>query len=131
MRGALDRALVLDEQSRNGGEDLHFTINDKAFPDGLALDAHEGDVEIWSVRNESEMDHPFHLHGHFFRVLDVNGIPPPWLGWKDIVNVPNMSTLRFAVQYGEPGRWMFHGHILEHAERGMMGELTLAPRPSS
>ena len=46
-------------------------------------------------------------------------------GWKDTVNVPMKKTLRFAVRYGESGTWMFHCHILEHAERGMMGELHL------
>jgi FtsP/CotA-like multicopper oxidase with cupredoxin domain len=44
------------------------------------------------------------------------------------VNVPQKKTLRFAVRYGTPGRWMFHCHILEHAERGMMGELVLGAR---
>jgi FtsP/CotA-like multicopper oxidase with cupredoxin domain len=72
------------------------------------------------------MDHPFHLHGMFFQVLSVNGVPPvvPW-GWKDTVNVPRGSKLRFAVQLDPPGRWVFHCHILEHAERGMMGELVI------
>lgn len=124
---ARERSLVLAEQSLNGGEDVRFTINDQAFPQGLVLDGRSGDVEVWSVRNDSEMDHPFHLHGHFFRVLDVGGTPPSHQGWKDTVNVPKKSTLRFLVQYGEPGQWMFHCHILEHAERGMMGDLRLAP----
>ena len=48
----------------------------------------------------------------------------PW-GWKDTVNVPRGSKLRFAVQLDPPGRWVFHCHILEHAERGMMGELVI------
>ena len=47
-------------------------------------------------------------------------------GWKDTVNVPQQQVLRFAVEYGEPGTWMYHCHILEHAERGMMGELKIA-----
>ena len=83
--------------------------------------------EIWEIRNDAEMDHPFHLHGTFFQVLDVDGVAPPHVGWKDTVNVPMKTTLRFAVRYGEPGRWMFHCHILEHAERGMMGELDVGP----
>ena len=74
------------------------------------------------------MDHPFHLHGMFFQVLDVDGVPPAQAGWKDTVNVPQRKTLRFAVRYGEPGMWMYHCHILEHAERGMMGELMVMPR---
>jgi FtsP/CotA-like multicopper oxidase with cupredoxin domain len=87
------------------------------------------EVAIWEIRNEAEMDHPFHLHGMFFQVLDVEGVPAAHLGWKDTVNVPQMQTLRFVVRYGEDGRWMYHCHILEHAELGMMGELILMATP--
>ena len=86
------------------------------------------DAEVWRFDNQSEMDHPFHLHGMFFRVLDVNGEVPEHVGWKDTVNIPQMSQLRFAVQYGDPGVWMYHCHILEHQERGMMAELKVEPR---
>jgi FtsP/CotA-like multicopper oxidase with cupredoxin domain len=118
------RSLVLSEEERTA--EPRFFINGAAFPDVPAMMAREGDVEIWSIRNDAEMDHPFHLHGMFFRVLDVDGQPPEHLGWKDTVNIPQKKTLRFAVRYGTPGKWMFHCHILEHAERGMMGELQLA-----
>ena len=91
------------------------------------IDGKQGAVEIWSVKSDTEMDHPFHLHGMFFRVLDVDGVPPLHVGWKDTVNVPQKKTLRFAVRYGAPGVWMYHCHIFEHAERGMMGELRLTP----
>lgn len=125
---AMQRHLKLGEETLNDGADVRFTVNGRAFPDVPPILAREGDVEIWAVENDSEMDHPFHLHGMFFRVLDVNGIAPPQVGWKDTVNVPRKSTLRFAVRYGEPGTWMYHCHILEHAERGMMGELKLVAR---
>ena len=105
-----------------------FRINGMQFPEVPQIEARVGDVEIWRVYNHSEMDHPFHLHGAFFRVLDVDGTSPDHIGWKDTVNVPRMQTLRFAVRYKEPGTWMYHCHILEHAERGMMGELKLSPR---
>ena len=49
----------------------------------------------------------------------------PVLGWKDTVNVPQKQTVCFVVRYDALGRWMYHCHILEHAERGMMGELTI------
>jgi FtsP/CotA-like multicopper oxidase with cupredoxin domain len=121
------RALVLDEVEASGaGEDPRFLINDKMFPEVPPIEARVGDVEVWSIENATEMDHPFHLHGMFFQVLDVSGEPPEHRGWKDTVNVPRKKTLRFAVRYGTAGRWMYHCHILEHAERGMMGELVLA-----
>ena len=125
--GATERELELTEAMPEGEEFAVFRINGKQFPEVPLIEARTGDVEIWRVYNNSEMDHPFHLHGAFFRVLDVDGAPPDQLGWKDTVNVPRMQTLRFAVRYGEPGTWMYHCHILEHAERGMMGELKLSP----
>lgn len=119
--------LFLDEHPSPDGTDVRFTINDQAFPHGLTLEGREGQVAVWTIENRTEMDHPFHLHGMFFRVLDVNGTPPPWVGWKDTVNVPRKATLRFVVRYEDAGSWMFHCHILEHAERGMMGALMIRP----
>jgi FtsP/CotA-like multicopper oxidase with cupredoxin domain len=125
---APEQRFVLNEHEIDDGADVRFTINDAAFPDVPPVEGREGDVVVWTFDNESEMDHPFHLHGMFFRVLDVDGAPPEHTGWKDTVNVPKKSTLRFAVEYGEPGTWMYHCHVLEHQERGMMGELVLSAR---
>ena len=104
-----------------------FSINNEVYPDVTPVAAVTGDIAIWEVVNMTEMDHPFHLHGMSFQVLDDAGLSVPRLGWKDTVNVPQMKTVRVAVQYGPEGRWMFHCHILEHAERGMMGELAITP----
>ncbi|MBA3540631.1 MAG: multicopper oxidase family protein [Deltaproteobacteria bacterium] len=119
------RRLVLSEEEA-GLAEPRFMINGVQHPAPISGVA--GDVEIWEIENSAAMDHPFHLHGMFFQVLDVDGVAPSNLGWKDTVNVPLQKTVRFAVRYGEPGRWMFHCHILEHAERGMMGELALQSR---
>ena len=121
------RSLVLSEQSA-GLPEPRFYINGEVFPDVTPLNAAEGEVEIWAIQNDSEMDHPFHLHGMFFQVIDIDGVPAERLAWKDTVNIPGLKTLRYAVRYGTPGRWMYHCHILEHAERGMMGELAVSPR---
>jgi FtsP/CotA-like multicopper oxidase with cupredoxin domain len=120
------RTLVLDEQEV-GLAEPKFMINGAQYPDVTPIAGVANAVEIWEIRNDSEMDHPFHLHGTFFQVLDIGGVAPDHLGWKDTVNVPQRQTLRFAVRYGDPGRWLYHCHILEHAERGMMGELEVSP----
>jgi FtsP/CotA-like multicopper oxidase with cupredoxin domain len=104
-----------------------FTINGEQWPDNRPVHVQTGDVEIWEVQNLAEMDHPFHLHGMFFQVLTPDASMKGLSGWKDTVNVPQLSTLRFAVQYDPPGMWMFHCHILEHAELGMMGDLMVMP----
>jgi bilirubin oxidase len=83
-----------------------------------------GATEIWEIENLVGMDHPFHLHGFQFQVLDRNGVPEPFRSWKDVVNVPKHQTVRFIVRYDDhPGKWMYHCHILDHEDHGMMGVL--------
>lgn len=103
----------------------------QGFINGKAMDMDRVDVtgtlgatEIWEIENLVGMDHPFHLHGFQFQVLDRNGVPEPYRSWKDTVNVPKHQTARFIVRYEDyPGKWMFHCHILDHEDRGMMGVL--------
>jgi len=122
----LVRPFVLKEYEPPGLPVI-FTINDEQWPDSQPVHVQRGDTEIWEVQNTAEMDHPFHLHGMFFQVLDAGASAPGLSGWKDTVNVPQESTLRFAVAYDPPGMWMFHCHILEHSELGMMGDLMVMP----
>jgi len=85
-----------------------------------------GSTEIWEIENLVGMDHPFHLHGFHFQVLDRNGVPAPYRTWKDTVNVPRHETVRIIVRFDDyPGKWMFHCHILAHEDEGMMGILEL------
>ena len=83
---------------------------------------------MWSVTNKSSWSHPLHLHGFFFQVLDDKGAPVRPLAWKDTVNIPFDQTLRLIVRFDErAGRWMFHCHILDHAEAGLMGTVDVGP----
>ena len=85
-----------------------------------------GELQVWDVINTTLMDHPFHLHGFFFQVLSVNGEPPPWRSWEDVVNVPPRATVRIAWRPEDrPGSWMYHCHILEHHASGMMGHFAV------
>jgi len=80
-----------------------------------------GELQIWDVVNRSPVHHPFHLHGFFFQVLEVNGKAPDFLSWEDTVNVPALGSVRIAwVADDRPGGWMYHCHILEHHAAGMM-----------
>jgi FtsP/CotA-like multicopper oxidase with cupredoxin domain len=100
-------------------------LNGKLFDENrVDVSARLGATEIWQVENPLGMDHPFHLHGFQFQVLDRNGVPEPFPAWKDTVNVPKGERVRFIVQYTDyPGQWMFHCHILDHEDHGMMGIL--------
>jgi len=81
-----------------------------------------GELQVWDVVNSSLMDHPFHLHGFFFQVLSIDGQAPAFRSWEDVVNLPPRSTVRIAwMPDDRPGSWMYHCHILEHHEAGMMG----------
>jgi FtsP/CotA-like multicopper oxidase with cupredoxin domain len=100
-------------------------INGRAMDmDRVDVSAPLGATEIWELENLVGMDHPFHLHGFQFQVLDRDGVPEPFRSWKDTVNVPKHETVRFIVRYDNyPGLWMFHCHILDHEDHGMMGVL--------
>lgn len=119
------RTLVLRETFEES-LGLGFSINDEAWPFNTPLEGVTGTPEVWRIQNETEGAHPFHLHGMFFQVLDPNGNPRNDLGWKDTVDVPASTSLDLAVRL-ERGEWMFHCQILEHAERGMMGEIRVVP----
>ena len=108
------------------GEVVRFFVNDKQWPAVETWQASR-DVQSFEVVNDSEMDHPFHLHGFFFQVLSRDGVaePPSRLVWKDTINVPAMSRFTAAVRFDEPGVWLYHCHILEHAEGGMIGSVTV------
>jgi FtsP/CotA-like multicopper oxidase with cupredoxin domain len=80
-----------------------------------------GELQIWEVSNTSRMDHPFHLHGFFFQVIEENGKAPAYIAWKDTVNLTPKSTVKIAwMPDNRVGTWMYHCHIIEHHAAGMM-----------
>ncbi|MFY8331042.1 multicopper oxidase family protein [Vagococcus carniphilus] len=85
--------------------------------------------EVWEVNNISNMMggmiHPFHVHGVQFRVLSRNGEEPPLneSGWKDTILVNPDEQVEILVSFDKKGIFMYHCHILEHEEYGMMGQL--------
>jgi len=106
---------------------IDFLVNDAMH----AVDApvYVGDVQVWEVVNTSMMDHPFHLHGFFFQVIEENGKTPQYKAWKDTYNLKPRSTVKIAwIPDDRPGRWMYHCHILEHHEAGMMGHFEVVNR---
>jgi FtsP/CotA-like multicopper oxidase with cupredoxin domain len=90
-----------------------------------------GETQIWTVKNDTKFAHPFHLHGFFFLPLDEKLQPIRPMAWKDTLDVPIDGTIRFLVVFDErPGMWMFHCHILDHADGGLMGHVHLSPAPT-
>jgi FtsP/CotA-like multicopper oxidase with cupredoxin domain len=104
---------------------LDFRVNGETHHQDAQVKV--GEMQVWDVVNSSLMDHPFHLHGFFFQVLSVNGQAPAFRSWEDVVNLPPRSTVRIAwMPDDRPGSWMYHCHILEHHEAGMMGHFEVA-----
>jgi blue copper oxidase len=84
-----------------------------------------GTTEIWEVFSVG-MVHPFHIHGASFRILSIDGRPPPAhvTGWKDVVLVEQKAELLVAFnRLATPQHpFMYHCHVLEHEDAGMMGQ---------
>jgi FtsP/CotA-like multicopper oxidase with cupredoxin domain len=121
--GAPTVPIKLDEAIRDG--ETVFTVNGKTYPDVPEVMVENGGMRVLEIENASEMDHPFHLHGFFFQVLEKNGnaVALESMGNKDTMIVPAKGSLKLLSRFDEPGHWMYHCHILEHAELGMMGEI--------
>ncbi|GHD60163.1 hypothetical protein GCM10017083_45920 [Thalassobaculum fulvum] len=108
------------------GMGMAFLINGKIFDmDRIDIRPKVGDVELWEVVNPTDMDHPFHVHGTQFQIVEIEGpdgakTKPPYLAWKDMVNIRPGETARFLIRQDTPGLRMYHCHILEHARLGMM-----------
>ena len=99
---------------------LDFLVNNERHHNDKPVKV--GELQVWDIVNASLMDHPFHLHGFFFQVLSINGKAPAFRSWEDVVNLPPRTTVRIAwMPEDRPGSWMYHCHILEHHEAGMMG----------
>lgn len=104
-----------------------------------------GEPEVWIVTNSSHhmgmgmmmgghmgmmgnIPHPFHIHNTQFRILSRNGYPPPsWeRGDKDTVLVSPGESVELLVEFRHAGLYMYHCHILEHEDMGMMGQFNVS-----
>jgi blue copper oxidase len=103
---------------------------------GRPFDMHRIDVtprlgtsEIWEIQSAA-MAHPFHMHGVSFRILSNNGRPPSpeQSGWKDVVLVEELAEILVRFDHPAPAKmpFMYHCHILEHEDHGMMGQFAVA-----
>jgi FtsP/CotA-like multicopper oxidase with cupredoxin domain len=114
------RWMLIDKETgaENGAITWAFTVGDR--------------VKIRLV-NEMESDHPmhhpFHVHGAGrFLVLSREGEPESNLVWKDTVLVPAGRTVDVLLDVSNPGLWMAHCHIAEHAQSGMMFSFNVSRR---
>jgi FtsP/CotA-like multicopper oxidase with cupredoxin domain len=107
------------------GMRMMFTINGRRFDHNrVDVRAQLGTVEDWEFVNATGMDHPMHVHTNPFQVLDTSGRPVR--AWKDTVNVRANSRVRIRTRFADyAGLSVFHCHILDHEDLGMMATLQL------
>jgi FtsP/CotA-like multicopper oxidase with cupredoxin domain len=106
-------------------------INGISFTETTAFKIHSmlGTYEVWEIVNNSGMDHPFHQHVNPCQVLSITGGDAAYASfmtrspaWKDTVLVPKWGSVRILIPVMDyPGMAMFHCHIIEHEDIGMMG----------
>lgn len=121
-------ALAWDNFCGNAGA---MAINGQPMKmDRIDEQVRKGESEIWRIAVDDQL-HPFHIHGCSFRILSQNGGTPPAYaaGWKDMVHVEegwSEVLVRFEHDAPEHAPYMYHCHILEHEDCGMMGQFTVA-----
>lgn len=108
----------------------HVTINGKKFDmNRIDFTQKKGETEVWEIYNKPDMMggmiHPFHIHGTQFKVISINGEEPPenLQGYKDTIALDPGDKAKIAVKFEEKGVFMYHCHILEHEDNGMMGQI--------
>ncbi|MEO8541196.1 MAG: multicopper oxidase family protein [bacterium] len=122
----MTRQVVFSMQGQMGG--ARFLIDGKEF-DSSRVDVKvaRGTTEDWVIRNTSPMDHPFHLHVWPFQVIEQSAAGTPMRAWKDVVNVPANGSVRLRIPFLEiTGKTVFHCHILDHEDAGMMAVIEVS-----
>lgn len=110
---------------RGPGQMMSFTIEGRPF-DAERTDqrVRVGTVEEWTLTNSSPMDHPMHLHVWPMQVVTEAGREVAAPRWLDVVNVPAFGEVTVRVAFDDfAGRTVYHCHILDHEDLGMMGTL--------
>jgi FtsP/CotA-like multicopper oxidase with cupredoxin domain len=106
----------------------NWMINGKVWPDTPKLRVRRGDRVLIRFQNDSDMEHPMHLHGHVFDLVEIGGKPLKTPLQKDTVLVPaNGGTATWVFTANSPpGRWLLHCHNSVHMMGGMTTEVVYA-----
>jgi FtsP/CotA-like multicopper oxidase with cupredoxin domain len=106
---------------------MAFTIDGRVF-DGDRDDQTItlGATEEWTVTNDSPLAHPFHLHVWPFTVLATSDATPPVGVPQDVILIPARGWVRLRIPFTTyPGRSVYHCHILDHEDAGMMATVNV------
>jgi FtsP/CotA-like multicopper oxidase with cupredoxin domain len=138
---------LLEPDNPNSASEFYITVDGQTpapFDPRSAIPnivARQGTVEDWIIENRSNELHAFHIHQLHFMLLDYLGQPvnEPFL--RDTVNVPYYDgkalvypSVRLRMDFRDPntvGDFVFHCHLLEHEDNGMMGLIRVEPAAAS
>jgi len=126
----LDVDKDLEFEAFNVGGQLVMQINGLPYPEAPLWTVKQGEMQVIKATNRMpQSGHPFHLHGQFFQIVKRNGEVTDEPGWYDTVMIPagGGNSVTIATYFDNPGTWMYHCHILEHAEQGMMAVVEVEP----
>ena len=106
---------------------MAFLINGEPYSgDRLDTKVKLNTIEDWEIANIGVMDHPFHIHGNAFQVISRNGQPESLPAWRDTILVRRGETVRIRIPFRDfAGKTVYHCHILDHEDLGMMGNLMI------
>ena len=118
--------LEFNAYAEEGDSLATWTINGRSWGDHEVIEVQGNTPSQITLRDLSGRPHPFHLHGQFFQVLSRNGNPPQYPGLLDTVQMSGDDEVVIQTRFDNPGLWMAHCHILEHAEQGMMTQISVS-----
>jgi FtsP/CotA-like multicopper oxidase with cupredoxin domain len=121
------RSFVLGQSMGAGmmGGSMSFAINGRTFDPGrIDTQVRLGDIEEWEFVNPIGMDHPMHIHTNPFQVIQPDGSLEA--AWRDVVLVRAGERVRVRTAFPDfTGKLVYHCHILDHEDLGMMGVLEI------
>lgn len=118
---AYDAQFTLALNTRMGKDGLEYTINGQPYAELTSLKIKTGDLVKVTFENTGRVNHPMHIHGHFFTILEKNGLPASGAEiQKDTLLVKPGEKYVVAFNADNPGDWVIHCHELHHAAAGMM-----------
>jgi spore coat protein A len=142
------RQLALGEQDDASGNAMSMLLDGKMWSDPISEKPRQHSTETWSFVNVTGDAHPIHLHLVRFQIVDRRPFdlfawnahrivkytgpaqppPPHEAGWKDTVRADAGMVTRIIMRFdGEPGRYVWHCHFLEHEDNEMMRPYELLP----
>lgn len=122
-RIAAHRTVVFSENAAG----TQFFINGRQFDEHrVDIRSRLNTVEEWTVRNDSDEEHSFHVHTDHFQLMSTNGRPHHGHGLQDVANVPARGRIVIRIRFSDyTGKTVLHCHILNHEDAGMMAVLQI------